>query len=396
MSKKLSLLALDIGTTKTCAALAVYHQPEQAWKILGMGLAGTEGIKKGRLVQPALAAQSIKLAVERAGSAAKTKAKNVLLGLPMSVCQSFWNRCSIPFYDERQVKKEDIAALLGKLSDIKLNKRYQLLKVLPHSYFLDNKKEVKAPPLGQEARELSVAGQLYYLDEPDVLHWQQLLKSLGFAEVYFGIALEALAQTTVPLPQRQMGVLLLDLGSGLVQIGLFEDNMLRSGSYIPVAGNHILADIMYGANVHAGEARRLLLEHGQAEGTCGKEDMLTIFGPAGEERSQISKEYFYRIINARVEEIFSLVKEKLTIWEREGLILPQLVYLGGGLSLLPGIKKSAEKCLGLKVELPEKKKSMVYQTAEGLFLSAKDAIAPELSAWQKTLRSTRNWWHEFF
>ncbi|MBU0579784.1 MAG: rod shape-determining protein [Candidatus Margulisbacteria bacterium] len=394
MLYKDTLISLDVGTNKSCAIVAGFSQTE-GWKTLGIGISGSAGIKKGRLVQPAHAVNSIQLALKRAQEAAKFSAKKVLLSLPMSVCHSFWNQQSISFYDTRKVNAEDILMLQKKLENIPLNKNIHLIKNNTHNYLLDNKSKLSNSPLGRETHTIEATSQIFYIDEPDLIHWTQLLKTLGFEQIFFNLALEGLAQATLPPLQRQAGSILIDLGGGIVQIGIIQGDKLIHGAFTHIAGNHVLADIMYGVNVPAGEARRLLFEYGQAQAPAKENEMITILGDSGEEKSQVSKEYFYKIINSRLEELFSFIQEKLIHWERENVSLPTTVFLSGGLSLLPGISKIAEKILKRKIILPQKKKQVVFQTAEGALQIASDKITPQPSLIRKTLKATKSWFKEF-
>jgi cell division protein FtsA len=395
MKPKKTIAALDLGSSKTCVAIAGYFGEREGWKVLGHGFVPSEGIKKGRLTQHANAAKAAAQALKKAQDITKTRPTELIIALPASVYKNVWREESLSFYTKRKVQQDDLLTLSKKLSRFPRSEKVHFLKHFISKFRLDNADWKEAIPLGKEARSISVAGTIFYLDDIDAVHWQELGQTIGLDRVRFGLAAEALSRMLIPDEENSNPVLQVDLGAGLTQMTIVKDKkILRSGP-LAIAGDHVSHDIMYGVNIAVGEARRLLHEHGQANGQATDDEMMLVLDDNGEEKTQVSKAYVYRIIDARVRELFSFIREKLGEWKKEGSALPKVMILGGGLSLLSGIESVAQEITGLQVLLPKNKKNVAAQIAEGLILAEQAALTPRSSLFKRSLQRIGVWCREF-
>jgi cell division protein FtsA len=172
-----------------------------------------------------------------------------------------------------------------------------------------------------------------------------------------------------------MGVLVCDMGGGTTDIAICIDGDVWHTAVLAIGGNHITSDIAHGLRLPVSQAEEIKLAHGHAVVSQVKPDEYFNIRPFGEEQpSQISRQELSHIIEARVEEIFSLVLQEIKRSGYDGL-LPAGMVLTGGSSLLPGIRNLSSKVLGLPVRLaqPEnlvglvdKLNSPAYSTGVGL------------------------------
>jgi cell division protein FtsA len=185
----------------------------------------------------------------------------------------------------------------------------------------------------------------------------------------------ASAEVVLTEQERQMGAAVCDIGGGTTDLALYVNGDVWHTMVLAVGGNHITQDIAHGLRLAFPQAEDVKKQHGYAIRTgVGSEEYFSI-RPFGEERPvQINRQEMAHIIEARVEEIFSLTLQEIKRSGYDGL-LPAGMVLTGGTSLLPGIKRVASEVLGMPVRtaqpenltgLVDRLKSPAYSTGVGL------------------------------
>jgi cell division protein FtsA len=175
--------------------------------------------------------------------------------------------------------------------------------------------------------------------------------------------------------ERQMGVAVCDIGGGTTDLAIYVNGDVWHTMVLSVGGNHITQDIAHGLRLAFPQAEEVKKQQGHAvRREVGSEEYFAI-RPFGEERPvQISRRDLADIIEARVEEIFSLTLQEIKRSGYDGL-LPAGLVLTGGTAALPGIKRIASEVLGLPVRtaqpenllgLVDRLNSPAYSTSVGL------------------------------
>ncbi len=395
MRPKKIIVTFDVGTSKICAVIAGYFGEREGWKTLGTGFAPSAGIKKGRLIQPTAVQKGMEHALAQARGTGQLSPSEAVIALPSSVCKTLWHEETRAFYAERSVNDNDIKELTERFPRLPKDSKNRLLKAVIHQYRCDKGPWTPSLPTGLRARAVSAAGQIFYLDEADAVQWTSTLNALPFAKIHFGIASEALAAHIQKEHASLTDWLQFDLGAGLTQAALIErSHVVRQGATI-VAGNHILHDLMYGVNIDLPEARRLLHEQGHADGKASEEDIVHILREDGSEKTAVSRAYVYRIINARVRELFAFLQDEISHWTKEGFTLPDTIVLEGGLSLLPGIDSVVQKLFNKKVHLLHATKNIAAHTAAGLLTAERPVLTPKRSRIERFVMAVGRWFKEF-
>jgi cell division protein FtsA len=175
--------------------------------------------------------------------------------------------------------------------------------------------------------------------------------------------------------ERQMGVVVVDMGGGTTDMAIYIDGDVWHTSVLAVGGNHITSDIAHGLRLPMTQAEELKIQHGSAlSEEIGEEEYFNIKPFGEQETEQVSRKDLSNIIEARVEEIFSLVLQEIKRSGYDGL-LPAGMVLTGGSSALPGIRGLASNVLGVPVRIAQPENlvgmtdrldSPAYSTSVGL------------------------------
>jgi cell division protein FtsA len=160
----------------------------------------------------------------------------------------------------------------------------------------------------------------------------------------------AASMSTLTKRQKELGVVLVDIGGGTTSMAVFEEDNLLASAVIPVGGKHITNDIAIVLRTSIDVAEKVKLEFGHAlpKEITKKED-INLSEIDSNEEGMVSRHHVAEIIEARLEEIFNLVNKELKVIKKDKL-LPAGAVLVGGTSKLPGAIDLAKEILGLPAQ----------------------------------------------
>jgi cell division protein FtsA len=196
----------------------------------------------------------------------------------------------------------------------------------------------------------------------------------------------ASANVVTPEMDKKIGALVLDIGAGITDYALYRDGHIVKTGVIPIGGDHLTNDLSLGLRISRKHAERVKLSFGQAEVSAqARAEKVWMVGDKSVGDRYIPRLAICQILEARVEELFSIVKKHLG-----ALLTPEDVaggvILTGGTSRLPAIERVAERVLGLPARRPaepawltESLRGPEYSTAVGLLLFALNAPPRENS-----------------
>jgi len=185
----------------------------------------------------------------------------------------------------------------------------------------------------------------------------------------------ASAEVVLNKTERDMGVCVCDIGGGTSDLAIYVNGDVWHTMVLPVGGAHITQDIAVGLRVSPDQAEAIKKQYGHAiKSEVGEDEFFTLRAFGEEEPIQVSRRDLAHIIEARVDEIFSLLLQEI---RRSGYdaLLPAGMVLTGGTSLLTGIRPLASRVLGMPVRvarpenligLVDQLQSPSYTTSVGL------------------------------
>lgn len=282
-----------------------------------------------------------------------------------------------------EVSDDDIGRVIAAAQAVSLPSNREILHVIPQHFIVDGQGSI-TDPRGMTGVRLEVDTHIIEGSAPFIRNLTKCVYQAGVHISELMFAPLAAARAVLTKRQRELGVLLLDLGGGLTTLAVFEDNRLLHTAAIPVGGMHVTNDIAIGLRSSIDVAEKIKVEFGSAMPDSVKKSQeinLKNVSPA-EEAVNVSRREVAEIIEARLSEIFSLVHRHLRAIDRGGL-LPAGVVLTGGGARVPGIVELAKKELRLpaQVGFPATLPSVVVDHADdpslavvtGLLLAAAEA-----------------------
>lgn len=345
--------AIDVGTTKICALIAaVTHDNlgNLALNLLGSGVVPSRGIRRGVVMDVPLATAAIGEAVEQAEQAADQQMTSAYVGIAGSHIQTFNSRGISPVDQGQGVSIADMQRALDAAKAISLPQNREVIHTIARSWIVDEQKDVQQP-LGMSAYRLEVDAHIVTGSSTAVNNLVQCILAHGID--IDELVLEPLASGGAVLTpeERQMGVVLADIGGGTTDLAVFTHDGLRHTVVLDLGGNHMTNDVAMGLRAPFETAEELKLRYGHAVPDRIAEDEMVrarVFGEQGE--MSFSRQFISQILEARAEETCEIIRKKLKEADF-GETLPAGVVLTGGSSLLPGLTQLSRRVFNMPVRI---------------------------------------------
>jgi len=347
MKKWTTIASIDVGTTKVCTILAEADDGG-GMRVIGVGITPSHGLHKGLVVNINEAREAIKESVRQAEQASARKIESAYIGVTGRHVSSLNNRGVVAITrNDRLVRPDDLKRVLACAQSVKIPSDRKLLHVIPRGYAIDGQPGVKNP-VGMHGFRLDVETHIITAAVASVQNLVKCIRGIGIE--IDDLILEPLASSEAVLTEdeKQVGVILADIGGGTTDIAVFRDGSIWHTAVIPVAGYQLTRDISIGLGLPFDVAEQMKKRYGSVMPVY--EAKATTTNAITEDGHGVSHQDLCDIIRARVEEVLRLILLELPQSEYEALI-PAGLVLTGGSSNLSGIEALGRTVLQLPVRV---------------------------------------------
>jgi len=377
-----SYAGLDIGTTKISCIVADVDQNGEL-RIVGIGNAPSEGLRRGAVVDLEKTVASIARAVEEAERMAGFEIKGVHAGIAGDHIRSLNSRGVVAISrKDNEIAAADVERVIEAAKAIAIPTDREIIHVIPQEFIVDDQDGIK-DPVGMSGVRLEAEVHIITGAVTSARNICRAIQRAGL-KVY-DLTLEPLASAMAVLDadEKDLGVVLLDLGGGTTDMAVFHEGAVRHTSIIPFGGANVTSDIAIGLRTPIDKAEAIKLQSGSAlAAMVGGHEMVSVSGVGGRGDKEISRHVLASMIEPRMEEIFALANKEV----RKNHFAPLIgggVVLTGGTSLLPGAAELAEQVFEMPVRLGAPRGGLGglsanvadprYSTGVGLVLNAVQA-----------------------
>jgi cell division protein FtsA len=344
------VVGLEIGSGKVCTVVGELGEDDQI-EIIGVGTSPSLGIRKGIIIDLEQAIQATKESIGSAERMAGTRINSAFVSIAGNHITSVNSKGVIaisteyPEITENDIEKVIEAAKAGIVSSEK-----ELIHTLSREFIVDGQGGI-SDPLGMSGARLECK---VHIITGSITAVQNLIKCVEGAgvdieEIIFGTL--ASSNAVLSNAEKDLGVLLIDIGAGTTEIAIFIEGGLAYSAVLPVGGIQITNDLAVGLRTSIEEAEKIKINYGSSvKDNVSSEKLVEISSVNGKDNYNVSQKYLVEIIEPRVSEIFSLVGTEV---RKSGCynMIPGGIVITGGSSLLPGISEVAEQVLNLPARL---------------------------------------------
>ena len=341
--------AIDVGTTKICTITGTLDSGGNI-QVLGVGLVPSHGMHKGMVVNVEEARESVAESIRRAEQASGLKIESAYIGVTGRHISSHNSHgvVAIPRND-RLVRPDDLKRVLSSAQQVNVPDDRKILHAIPRSYALDNQERIKNP-VGMHGFRLDVETHIITAAVSSVQNLVKCIRSVG-VEIQ-DLVLEPLASGEAVLTpeEREVGVILADIGGGTTDIAVFRDGSIYHTSIIPVAGYQVTSDLSIGLGLPFEIAEAMKKKYGNVYPEVlnkNQESTLTV-----EDGHSVSYRDLCNIIKVRMEELLRLILLEMPD-SNYASIAPAGLVLTGGCSNLAGLESLAKQTIRIQTRIGE-------------------------------------------
>lgn len=370
------VVGLDIGTTKICAIIAEANG-NRAVDIIGIGTSPSKGLRKGVVVNIDVTVESIRRAIAEAELMAGVKPGAAFVGIAGGHIKGMNSRGVIAIAGkDHEVTSADVERVIDAAKAVALPVDREVIHVLPQEFLIDGQGGIKEP-LGMSGVRLEAE---VHIVTGAVTSAQNIIKCANRAGLEVqDIVLQQLASSEATLAQdeKELGVVLVDIGGGTSDIAVFVDGSIYHTAVLSLGGDHVTNDIAIGLRTPAHEAEAIKKKYGCAlSGLVRRDETIEVPSVGGRRPRVLSRQTLCEIIQPRMEEIFGLVDREIHRAGLNGRVAAGVVVTGGS-SILEGVPDLAEQIFDLPVRrglptgvggLTDVVASPIFATGVGLVL----------------------------
>ena len=409
-----AIVGLDIGTTTVRAVIGVFSENGEL-QITGVGTAPSSGLRNGAVSNIEAAMTSVKSAIEHAEMMAGHEVVSVYTAIGGAQVSSLNSTgvvgVAVNSKGTQEITQRDVDRVLEAAKSVPIDIARQIIHVIPQTYTVNGQKGIK-DPVNMIGVRLEAAVHIVTAAVTSVQNLIRCIGRAGFSvdEVRFKTLASAEAITTEE--ERELGSIIIDLGGGSTDALVLHDGAPICSVSIPLGGATVSNDISVVRGISFDSAERIKKSSGCCYSTLlDEEEKVIIPGIGGRPPEEITRYELCSYIQPRIEEILTMVRDKIgaTIGDRK---LSGNVILCGGGALLPGIVEVAGDVFdtdNVRIGIPsnfgglqEEYRKPEYAVAVGLVVAnAKDSSTIQnLRENGKKKKSgfsvVKGWFKEFF
>lgn len=410
-----AIVGLDIGTSRIRAVIGEISD-SGVLQITGVGTSPSNGLRKGVVVNIENTVRAVSQAIEAAEMMSGIEVERCMIGIGGTHIDGLNSRGVVAVTgkgrDNREIGQDDINRVIDAAKAVVIPMDRQVLHVIPQSYIVDEQRGVKDPRnmigVRLEAEVHIVTGS--------VTSVQNMVKCVNRASLtvdeYMLHGLAAL-KSVMTEEEKELGSILIDLGGGTTDVLVMADGAPLLTAVLPVGGIQVTNDISIVKGISVETAERIKIDTGCCWTPLIEDNEEVILpGVGGRPPVVIPRSEIADIIQPRMAEIFSMVRDKIAPVVKTRQLSGNVVITGGG-ALLPGVVELATEIFNtqaVRIGIPgnfggltSEYRSPDYATVLGLVLSAwdrrKTAVPEEKQAEQNVrpvIGRIRGWLKEFF
>ena len=307
------IVGIDIGTTKVCTVVGEVNNFGQIETISSTSYK-CSGLKKGKIINEDEISLSIAKTIKDAEDETNLKINSAYVTIPGKYVTIVQNSIVKDVKDKYSgISMKDVQGAISQIKDIEVPESQALVDIVLDKIVLENG-TVVTDPVGSISSSFTMNAQIILAQREYVRKLTSIFKKAGLE--IDGIVPTTLAERNLVLDTNELhdNIMLLDIGAGNIDIGVFEGQTFIYTNSIPVGGDNITNDIALVLNISEEEADKLKRQYGLALKSFIDNDNDMILNTCKDTTKNkiIKSSELIEIIEARIEEMFSIINKDIT------------------------------------------------------------------------------------
>jgi cell division protein FtsA len=320
-------------------------------RIIGIGTTAADGLRQGVIVDIEKASAAVMKAVSGAEKMAGASLQRYNVGVAGEHIRGMNSRgvVGIPNPDV-EIGADDVERSLTAARNFALPQDREILHTLPQQYIVDSQEGIREPS-GMYGARLEARAHVVTASRPAL---DNIVRTLDNCRLEIGdLVLEPLASSHAVLTddEREIGVMLIDIGGGTTDVMLYDDVGIVASGVIGIGGSNVTSDIAYGLRTALRSAEQIKIDYGCAlSSMVESDDQIEVPGIGFRESRRTGRQLLAGIVEPRMTELFTLINDQIA---KSGMkrTLGAGVVITGGSSMLAGARELAEQIFDLPTRI---------------------------------------------
>lgn len=342
------VVGLDIGTSKISVAVGEIT-PDNQLSIVGVGNQPARGMDKGGVNDLNLVIQSIQRAVNEAELMADCQITSVYLGISGKHISCQNENGMVPINDN-EVVQEDVDNVIHTARSVPISAERRMLHVLPQEYSIDCQEGIKSP-IGMSGVRMEAKVHIVTCANDMAKNLEKCVERCGLSVDQLIFSALASSYAILTDDEKELGICVVDMGAGTMDLSVFTSGALRHTAVIPVAGNQVTNDIAKIFKTPLSHAEEIKVQYACAlRELVSMEENIDVPSVGGRPARTMSRHTLSEVVEPRYDELFELIQEEMREAGLEDQIAAGYV-LTGGTSKMEGVVEFAEEVFQMQVRI---------------------------------------------
>lgn len=393
-----TLVGIDIGSSKVGVLIGLEDEQGNV-EVVGKGEAPNRGTRRGSIVNVEQTVEALKQACEEAEVMAGVEISRAYVGIAGADLRSVNARSVVSVSRrDREITRADVKRVLEAARSAALPSDREILHAIPREFVVDEQGGI-VEPVGMLGSRLEVTVHLVTGNVARTKTLQTCVNRAGIEVLEMVFEPLGTAEAVLTHDERELGVLLVDIGSGGTDYALFLDGEVLHSAVLPIGASHFTNDLAMVLRTPFAEAERIKLRYGCClDSMVDDGEGVTVPAVAGGGKRVVPRRELCEILQPRADELLHLVRDDLLRNGWDESLRGGVVLTGGG-AKLDGLLELSEQVFASSVRygLPQKLGGLVdvisspsWSSASGLLLYGQTARRTRHRGARKTF-DVRSW-----
>ena len=307
------IVGIDIGTSKVSTFVGEVNNFNQI-EIICSTSCKCQAIQKGKIVDEEELTDAISRTINEAQDISNFQINSAYTTIPGKYITIVQNSIVKDAKDKLSgISIKDVASAIIQVRDIEIPEDKVLIDIVPDKFILEDGKAVE-DPVGKFSSNFTLTAQIILAEKEYIRQLTSVFKKAGIE--IDGVVPISLAERNLVLDTNELtdNVMILDIGAGNTEIGVFNGSTFVYTNTISLGGDNITSDIAYVLDISREEADKLKRQYGLALKSFIDNDnniVLNTCRSMDSKNTTIKSSELIEIIEARIEEIFTLVNKDI-------------------------------------------------------------------------------------
>jgi len=251
------ICGIDIGSSKIATVVGMASEETSELKIIGFNATTARGVRKGLVVDIKEATAAVEDSVEKAERMAGHKINRAYVAVGGPHISSLNSHGIVAVSNPQgEINEEDVARVVEAAKAISLSSTRRIIEVIPRDYIVDGQSGIKNP-IGMSGVRLEVETHIITASSTNLKNQERILNDLGIENQGFVFSGLASAEAVLTNTEKELGIVLVDIGGGKIDLSIYVDGALSYSTSISIGARHISNDIAVGLRVSLDSAEKI-------------------------------------------------------------------------------------------------------------------------------------------